>query len=80
MTDYLDFTVKQIRAGSPIAEGFLYGAACHELMRAKGITESDLRPYRSGAYLARRAMYGEDAAREWEAERKAHHASLVARQ
>lgn len=59
--------------GEPVGEGWVYGAGACALIAARMVDEPTMRKYRSGAFLARRQMYGEDAALQWEAERKAAH-------
>lgn len=70
-------TANRINAGEAIGEDWCYGRLAVQLMRETEITEADLKPYRSGAFMARRNMYGEEKALQWEAERKKAHAEAV---
>ena len=63
----------RIRQGKPIGEFDLYGRTAVELVRYGHLNESELAPYRSGAFFARRDFYGEAAALAWEREQKRQH-------
>lgn len=76
MDDTFTIHARLIREGQPIPEGMMYGLNALALMRQEGISEAELRPYRSSAYFARKKLYGEEAARKWEDERKDHHAKV----
>lgn len=64
---------RKMQAGEAVGENWLWGQdACRII--AKGlIDEATMRAYRSGAFLARKAVHGEAAALAWEAEQKAKH-------
>lgn len=76
MEDTFTIHARRIRESQPIPEGMMYGVNALTLMRQEGISEAELRPYRSSAYFARKSLYGEEAARKWEDERKDHHAKV----
>jgi hypothetical protein len=58
----------RMRAGEPVGETWLYGLRACELI-ARGLVNFGLiEAYRRGALRARARLYGEDAARRWEAE------------
>lgn len=61
--------------GNDVSEGYLYGVEAVELLKRGLVTTDILSRYRSNAYFARVRQYGEDTARQWEAERKAAHKS-----
>lgn len=64
---------RRMMSGQPVGEGWLYGRQACDLI-AKGIvTQEVMQRYRSGAFFARKAMYGEEAALRWEAEAKERH-------
>jgi hypothetical protein len=60
-------------AGMPVAETMLYGRAAVELIAEGRVDRETMERNRSGAFFARSALYGDAAAREWEAEAKARH-------
>lgn len=59
--------------GRPVSENWLYGRQACALIGFRMIDEGTMRKYRSAAFLARKATYGEDAALAWEASQKARH-------
>lgn len=59
--------------GDPVGEGWLYGRAACELIRQRLVDQATMSAYRSGAFFARKATYGQEAALAWETEAKAKH-------
>lgn len=72
-TDAVAITAQAMDAGRAVGEGWLYGRNAVELIRRQLVTREVMTAYRSGAFLARREIYGEAAALQWEAEAKARH-------
>lgn len=64
---------RRMQAGEPVGEHFLYGFCAVEMIAAGLVDEGTMRRYRSGAFLARREAYGEEAAAAWETAAKAKH-------
>ena len=78
LTDARDMRPEAITAramveGKPVGEGWLYGRDAVTMIAAKLIDEETMTRYRSGAFLARKSLYGEPAALAWETEAKARH-------
>jgi len=71
--DYVALTGKAMEEGRPVGEGWLYGRNAVELIRRRLVTQEVMTAYRSGAFLARREIYGQEAALRWEAEAKERH-------
>lgn len=71
--DPFNITAKRMCAGETVGEGYLWGRQAVEALGRGGIDPALMAAYRSGAFLARRQQYGEDAAMRWEAEAKARH-------
>lgn len=69
----LDIIAGKMERGDPVGEGWLWGRDAVELIRAGKVSREVMEKYRSGAFLARRSVYGEDAALAWEAHAKARH-------
>ncbi len=68
-------TARRMQAGGPVGESFLWGRMAVEMI-AEGLIDRDtMQRSRSGAFLARKAAYGEAAALMWEAEAKDRHAA-----
>jgi hypothetical protein len=61
--------------GEAVGEGYLWGRQAVEMIRLRLVDEPTMKSYRSGAFLARRELYGEAAALAWEAECKERHAA-----
>jgi len=59
--------------GKPVGEGWLYGRMAVEMIAERLVDKATMDKYRSGAFLHRKAVYGEPAALAWEAEAKARH-------
>lgn len=66
-------TARAMMEGKPVGEGWLYGRDAVAMIAAKLIDKATMDAYRSGAFFARRDLYGEAAALAWEAEAKARH-------
>lgn len=66
-------TARKMQRGEPVGESWLYGRQACDLIASGLIDEPTMTAYRSGAFFARRAKYGQEAALEWEAEAKARH-------
>jgi hypothetical protein len=77
-TDHYQIAAARMEAGQPVGEGWLYGREACELIRRGLVTREVMTAYRSGAFLARRKMYGEPAALAWEAEAKERHEAAKA--
>lgn len=71
-------TARKMQRGEPVGEGWLWGANAVALIRAKLVDQQTMEKYRSGAFLARRAVYGEESALAWEAEAKERHEAAKA--
>lgn len=69
----LDKLAERFRKGDAVPEPILYGQTAVELVRYGHLSESELTPYRSAAFFARRNFYSEDAALAWEREQKQAH-------
>jgi len=67
-------TARKMQRGEPVGEGWLYGRQACILIATGKIDEATMTAYRSGAFLARREAFGQEAALEWEAEAKVRHA------
>lgn len=66
-------TARRMQKGEAVGESWLYGRLACELI-ASGLIDRDLMArYRSAAFMARKAEYGEAAALAWEAEAKQRH-------
>ena len=66
-------TARAMKEGKPVGEGWLYGRDAVTMIAARLIDEETMRKYRSGAFLARRKLYGEASALAWEVEAKSRH-------
>jgi hypothetical protein len=64
---------RRMERGEAVGEGWLYGRDAVSLIVRGLVDEKTMTAYRSGAFLARREIYGEEAALEWEREAKARH-------
>lgn len=75
-------TARKMQRGEPVGEGWLYGRQACILIATGMIDEPTMAAYRSGAFLARREAFGQDAALTWEAEAKERHqeAKIIRRQ
>lgn len=71
--DPLEAAARRINAGESVGDGFIYGIDAVGLVRKHGITYAQLRAYRSAAYFADKATYGEEKAKAREAARIAKH-------
>lgn len=77
MTD-VAIAARRMHRGEPIGENWLYGINACELIRRDLVDQNTLDSYRRGAFLERRASYGEAEALKWEAEAKARHMAAQA--
>ena len=66
-------TARRMQNGDPVGESWLYGRLACDLIAAGLIDRGTMDAYRSGAFLARKAMHGEAAALSWEVEAKQRH-------
>lgn len=66
-------TAERMARGEPVGEMWLYGILACEMGARRLIDETTMRAYRSGAFFARRDIYGEKEALAWEAAAKADH-------
>jgi len=66
-------TARKMQRGENVGEGWLWGRNAVEMIRRGLVDRETMEAYRSGAFLARRAQYGEASALAWEAEAKARH-------
>jgi hypothetical protein len=64
---------RRMERGEAVGEDWLYGRLAVELIVNGLVTEPVMRSYRSSAFLARKEIYGEEAALQWETEAKARH-------
>ena len=71
-------TAELMRKGKPVGEGWLYGVNACAMIATGLVDQGTMRAYRSGAFFARKSLYGEAAALVWEAEAKARHESARA--
>jgi hypothetical protein len=67
------FTSNKMARGEVVGEAWLYGISACEVIARRLVSRETMEAYRSGAFLARRAMYGEEAARAWETDAKERH-------
>lgn len=77
-TGTIAINARRMNRGEPVGEGWLYGISACEIIAAGNISEATMKAYRSGAYFARRSMYGEAPARAWQADREAAHEAAKA--
>ena len=68
---------RRMEAGEAIGEPYVYGFKACELIRRGLVSEATMARYRSAFFLKRRSVYGEEAARAWEARAKAEHESAM---
>ncbi|NBT33510.1 MAG: hypothetical protein EBT13_16865, partial [Rhodobacteraceae bacterium] len=69
---------RRMMKGEPVGESWLYGVLACELIAGRHVDEATMTAYRSGAFFARREMYGDEAAKAWEADAKARHEAAKA--
>lgn len=78
VSDPAELAAGRMRAGEPVGEGWLYGIGACEIV-ARGLVDRDtMQRYRTGAYRARRALLGEDAALRWVQSAEADHERATA--
>lgn len=75
-------TARQIARGEPVGVNWLYGISACELIGRRLVSEQDITRYRSAWFFSLRDAYGDDRARQADAEAKARHeaAKVVWRQ
>lgn len=75
-------TSRAMAKGLPVGEGWLWGRNAVGMIAEGLIDRETMERYRSGAFLARKSVYGEPAALAWEAEAKQRHedAKVIYRQ
>ena len=66
--DDAEIIAARMSRGEGVGEGWIYGVAACELAQRGLVDRDTMTRYRSAAYFQRREVYGEAAAREWEAE------------
>ena len=59
---------RRMERGDPVGEGFLYGRAAVDLIATGLVSRETMEAYRKGAFWNRAGIYGQEQAREWEAE------------
>ena len=64
---------RRMQRGEPVGEGWLWGRNAVAMIARGLIDRETMQSYRSGAFLARKALYGEAAALAWEADAKDRH-------
>lgn len=69
---------RRMQAGEAVGEAFLYGRMAVEMIAERLVDQDTMQRYRSGAFLARKATHGDDAALAWEAEAKVRHEAAKA--
>lgn len=74
----VEIEASRMNAGETVGEGWLYGRNAVRLALSGLVTKQTMDGYRSGAFLSRRRLYGEEAALHWEAEAKARHEAAKA--
>ena len=76
--DPAEMTARAMSEGRPVGDNWLYGVCAVELGVRRLVSRDVIDRYRSGAFLSRRALYGEEVALRWEAEAKARHEAAKA--
>ena len=71
--DPYEITSAKMRAGEPVSEGYLWGREAVQLIARGLIDQIMMESFRTGAFMARKDQYGEDAAMRWETDSKAKH-------
>lgn len=69
---------RRMQAGEPVGECWLWGSGACEIAARGLVDRATMDRYRSGAFLARKAIYGEASALAWETARKADHEAAKA--
>jgi len=64
--DPYEITSAKMRAGEPVSEGHLWGREAVQLIVRGLIDQTTMESYRTGAFMARKGQYGEQAAIQWE--------------
>jgi len=73
--DPMAIAAQRIREGEAVGQSWLWGPQCRALQRAHGISEADLRPYRSALFFAEKELRGKESAEALEYKRKDDHAT-----
>lgn len=71
--DHYELNANRMKAGERVGEGYLYGKEAVEMIARGLIDQETMTNYRSAAFLARKAIHGEESALAWEADCKARH-------
>lgn len=71
-------TARRMQRNDPVGDEWLWGRRAVELATSGLIDRETVQRYRSGAFLARKALYGEEAALAWETEAKDRHEAAKA--
>lgn len=71
--DSAQIASERMARGEAVGDIWLYGILACELAARRLVDERTMRAYRSGAYFARRQVYGEAEALHWEKNAKAEH-------
>lgn len=69
----VEVAARRMQKGEAVGEGWLYGRNAVELIASGQIDRDTMERYRSGAFLARKAVLGEDKALTWEREAQSRH-------
>lgn len=64
---------RRMQRGEAVGEAYLWGICAVEMIAERLVDEPTMRAYRSGAFFARKNLYGQESALAWEAEAKARH-------
>jgi hypothetical protein len=64
--DPYEITSAKMRAGEPVSEGHLWSREAVQLIVRGLIDQTTMESYRTGAFMARKGQYGEQAAIQWE--------------
>jgi len=73
--DPYQITSAKMRAGEPVSEGYLWGREAVQLIARGLIDQTTMESYRTGAFMACKDQYGEQAAMQWEDAAKLRHRS-----
>lgn len=71
----IEIMARRMNSGQHVGEGWLYGVLAVELEQSGLVATERLKEYRSGAFLARKQIYGLASALQWEREAQDRHAS-----
>lgn len=76
--DPAQINADRMRRGDAVGEPWLYGILACEMIARRLIDHDTMKRYRSAAFFARKNIYGEEAAIEWEEDAKAAHEAAKA--